>query len=233
SVGGKTGIDFGGRKNLIGSFAAPRTVLMDVAFLDSLSEAEFASGMGEVIKHAIIAGGERFDFLESIAGRRPLASVADGRDVLERIVADSVEVKAGVVARDPLEAGERRVLNQGHTFGHALESVLGLAHGHAVAAGLATAARLSVSLGQLESPTLTRILTLLRRFGLPASVGEAARVAGIVDSAELRELVAKALVADKKRVEGEVFFALPRGIGRVDIVGLGLASLEAFIREAA
>jgi len=232
STGGKTGIDLGGRKNLVGSFAAPRLVLMDVAFLDSLPPTEFASGMAEVIKHAVIAGEAPFAFLEGLGGRRPRAAEEGGRDLLERLVGDSVAVKAGIVARDPLEAGERRLLNLGHTFGHALEATVGIPHGHAVAAGLATACRLSAARGALAPADLARVLALLDAWALPSSVAAAFSLAGRDPGPAARAGAADALATDKKRAGADLRFALPEGLGRVEIVALALADLEAFLMEA-
>ncbi|HOX32260.1 MAG TPA: 3-dehydroquinate synthase family protein, partial [Spirochaetales bacterium] len=139
ALGGKNGIDFGGRKNLVGTFRMPRLVLCDVGLLPSLPDLEFASGMAEAIKHGVIEGGEHFEFLESECRSR--ASL--DRPRLERLVGLSQALKLGIVARDPRESGERRLLNLGHTIGHAVESATGLPHGHAVAAGLASAFRLA------------------------------------------------------------------------------------------
>jgi 3-dehydroquinate synthase len=232
SVGGKTGIDFGERKNLVGTFSAPRNVFMEVAFLDTLSDTEFASGMAEVAKHAVIAGGEAFDYLEKTAGERPRAAAKGGRALLERIVADSVRIKADIVVRDPREDGDRRMLNLGHTYGHALESTLGIAHGLAVSAGLATACRLAEKRGELAKTTVSRILSLLGRLGLPDSVAAAAAVAGLPDGEKLRRRAAGTMAADKKKKDTMLLFAMPKAIGRVEIVEVPLAALEDFLMEA-
>jgi 3-dehydroquinate synthase len=175
SVGGKNGVDFRGFKNLVGSFAQPRFVRIDIGFLATLSDTEFASGMAEVVKHAVIAGGAYFDLVRTAvsdsggdAGRALRAST----EMLERIVAGSVEIKAGVVARDERESGERRKLNLGHSVGHGIEAVTGLPHGHCVAAGLGTVCRLAARMGSLDGADCDRITRLLSACGLPASIGE-------------------------------------------------------------
>jgi 3-dehydroquinate synthase len=226
SVGGKNGIDFRGVKNLVGSFSQPRFVRMDVGLLETLSELEFASGMAEVIKHAVIAGGDYFELVAAHAGSRPSA------EALERIVAGSVEIKASVVSRDEREAGERRKLNLGHTVGHGIEAATGLPHGHSVAAGLGTACRLALRLGRLSSGDVDRITCLLASFGLPSSIGESAALSKNGDALELRKAVAAAIGADKKRVGTDMMMALPRAIGSVAIEPIPLADLIAFVMEA-
>lgn len=233
AVGGKTGVDFRGRKNLIGSFCQPRRVLADAAFLDTLSETEFASGMAEVLKHAVLAGGDYAALVEGLGGRRPRAAEAGGRKALEALVAGSVELKAGVVTRDERETGERRLLNLGHTIGHGLELELGIPHGHAVAAGLCAAGRLAADRGAMEGTELARLLALVGAWGLPTTITAAIRLgAATLDDAAARARVALALGADKKREGGLVRFILPRAFGRVEVVELPLAGLAAFVKEA-
>jgi 3-dehydroquinate synthase len=211
SVGGKTGIDFRGRKNLVGTFSQPRRVHCDVAFLDSLDELQFASGMAEAIKHAVLAGGTYAALVEDLGGIRPRASTAAGRAALEALVFGSIQIKAGIVSRDERESGERRLLNLGHSIGHALEAILGIPHGHAVAAGLASEARLGVILGHVDSATLKRLLDLLSAWKLPASMAEAFALAGKPDDGQGRALAAEALAADKKRAGSELLIAFPAG----------------------
>jgi len=228
SVGGKNGVDFRGVKNLVGSFSQPRFVRMDVSFLVTLPDIEFASGMAEVAKHAVIAGGPYFDLVESSAGpRRP------GSEALERIVAGSVEIKAGVVTRDEREAGERRKLNLGHSIGHGVEAATGLPHGHSVAAGLGTACRLAYGMGRLSAADCERITRLLEACGLPSSIAAAAALArDRRDGKELRSAIAAAIPADKKRVGGDILMAIPESIGRVAIEAVPLPDLQAFVMEA-
>lgn len=235
SVGGKNGIDFRGVKNLVGSFSQPRFVRMDLSLLASLSDLEFASGMAEVAKHAVIAGGGYFELVEA-------AAAAGGRcapPLLERLVAGSVEVKAGIVGRDEREAGERRVLNLGHSVGHGIEAATGLPHGHSVAAGLGTACRLALRLGRLVGEDFERITRLLASLGLPASIGEAAALArtlslpaALGDGSVLRRAIADAVGSDKKRLGGDILMALPLAIGRVAVEALPLAEVQAFVLEA-
>jgi 3-dehydroquinate synthase len=244
ALGGKNGVDLGGRKNLVGSWKLPRLVLCDVELLASLPDDEFASGMAEAIKHAVIEGGEHFAFLESECRSRPALDAAR----LDRLVGLSQAVKLGIVERDPRESGERRLLNLGHTIGHAVESATGLPHGHSVAAGLGAAFALASRRagarrrGAVEADA-ARVASLLASWGLPASVsaarelalsrGPAAALASALrDDVAYRGAVAAALVSDKKRSGGVVRFALPEGIARVAIEPVALDELEAFVWEA-
>lgn len=235
SVGGKNGVDFRGLKNQIGSFRQPRFVLVDVSVLDTLPDTEFQSGMAEVIKHAILAGGEYFDL---VAEERPRSATAVSADILARIVEGSVRYKAGVVERDEREGGERRLLNLGHTIGHAIEAATGLPHGHSVAAGLGTVCRLAVKLGRMKKHEAERAIALASDCGLPASIGEAFRLSASVadgvhaDGPEFRDRVAAALVADKKRLGADIAIALPRAIGDVRVERISIRELKDFVMEA-
>jgi 3-dehydroquinate synthase len=238
SVGGKNGVDFRGIKNLIGAFSQPRFVRMDVSLLSTLSDLEFASGMAEVVKHAVLAGGGYFELIEALAAEGSLLSRRPSLDELERIVAGSVEIKAGVVSRDEREAGERRKLNLGHSVGHGIEAATGLPHGHSVAAGLGTVCRLALRMGRLSAQDCDRITRLLNACGLPSSIAAAAALAGLPaagpagDGRELRAAVCAAIPADKKRVGADILMAIPEAIGSVAIEALPLADLQAFVMEA-
>ncbi len=226
SVGGKNGVDFRGTKNLVGTFSQPGFVRIDVELLSTLPDLEFASGMGEVVKHAVIAGGAYYELVESAAAG------AKGADTLERLVAGSVEIKAGVVGRDERESGERRKLNLGHTVGHAIESATGLPHGHCVGSGLATACRLALRRGTLGAADCDRITRLIERCGLPTSIAAAAALAGKADGAGFRALLGASLPADKKRLGSDLLMALPSAIGSVAIEAVPLSDLQSFVMEA-
>jgi 3-dehydroquinate synthase len=248
ALGGKNGVDLGGHKNVVGTFYPARLVLCDVSLLATLSDVQFASGMAEAIKHAIIEGGEHFAFLERECRSR--ASLDDAR--LDRLVRLSQAVKLGVVGRDAREAGERRVLNLGHTLGHAIESVSGLPHGHAVAAGIAAAFSLAARRGLRRNEDgraasdAARVARLLEGWGLPASIeaaralalsaggtdGRGAGAATLADDGAFRRAVAAAIGADKKRARDEVLFAMPRAIGDVGIESVGLDELTGLAMEA-
>ncbi len=172
SIGGKVGVDHPEGKNLIGSFYQPRLVLADCQTLTSLPRRELISGWAEVIKHGLALDAEFFDRLEADADRL----MGLDPEALVRTIARSAAIKARVVSRDEREKeGKRVILNYGHTIAHGLEAATGyrrFLHGEAVAIGMMGAARLSQRLGFLSPGAVSRQQGLLRRFGLPGSVGE-------------------------------------------------------------
>lgn len=206
SVGGKTGVNHPRGKNLIGAFHQPRLVVADVATLATLGAREYRAGLAEVVKAGLIRDAAFFAFLEenrrALLDREPAA--------VSEAVRRSVAIKAAVVQADEREAGERAILNFGHTVGHALEAATGYGrwlHGEAVAIGMAVEARLSVSLGLLEEEALARIEALLEGLGLPASPEPVPYSA-----------VRRAMDLDKKAVGGTLRFALLDGIGSARLV---------------
>jgi len=215
SVGGKNGVNLGGFKNLVGCFNQPEFVLCDLRLLDTLPEAEVANGMAEIVKHALIADAGMFAFLEERAGD----ALALDPATIEHLVGRSVAIKAGVVGRDERESGERRILNFGHTFGHALEAVGGWSHGEAVSVGMVLAAGLSVKMGRLSAAAYQRITALLRRLRLP--------VAAAADSKQVLE----ALRRDKKREAAVIRFVLLDDIGRASVEPIENRELERLVVE--
>jgi 3-dehydroquinate synthase len=192
SVGGKNGINLYGYKNIIGTFTQPQFVICDTSLLSTLPEDEFISGMAEVIKHAAIRDREKFDYLlvnQTALKRRD-------EDAVNHIVARSVQIKAAVVQADELEKGERRLLNFGHTWGHAIEKVSKVAHGQAVAVGMVFAANLSVVQGFLDPEERDKIMDLLQSYGLA--------VFAEIDN----QLVFDAMLKDKKRDNQNIHFVL-------------------------
>lgn len=216
AVGGKTGVNFMGYKNMIGTFNQPEIVFCDPRHIATLPASELGCGFAEIVKHGAIADDEYFSELEHL-GEKAL-DLDPG--VMEAIVSRSVEIKAGVVGRDEKEAGERRKLNFGHTLGHALEKTTGMRHGHAVSVGMAFAARLSVEKGLLSDSSLERLENLLGALNLP--------VRADTDAAAVIE----ALGRDKKRQGDMVHFVLLRGIGEAVIEKIPLALLRTLIPEA-
>jgi shikimate kinase/3-dehydroquinate synthase len=169
SVGGKTGVDLGAGKNLVGAFHQPRAVIADLGFLATLPARERVAGLAEVVKSGLIADAALFERLEadaaSIAG-----SVDDAR--LAAVIAAAVQIKASVVTEDERESGRRAILNFGHTVGHAVEAASGyeLLHGEAVSLGMVAALSLGVSLGVTPPGVRDRARGLLERLGLPVDV---------------------------------------------------------------
>ena len=207
SVGGKTAINHALGKNMIGAFHQPQAVVADVAVLDTLPDRELRSGIAEVIKHGFALDAPFVAWLESnidLLLRRDAAA-------LTHAVRKSCELKARIVAADEREAGERALLNFGHTFGHAIETGSGHGtwlHGEAVAAGMVMAAELSALMGHLRKTEVTRVRDLLKRAGLP--------VAGPPLAPErLLEL----MTVDKKAAKGKTRFVLLESIGRAALHG--------------
>lgn len=196
SIGGKTGVNSGGGKNLIGSFHQPALVVTDPATLSSLPKREFDEGLAEVIKHAVIRDAEMLDELEDIA-----------RIDLPSLVARNVKIKAKVVAEDEFEKeGIRALLNFGHTIGHAIENAAGYGrylHGEAISLGLVAALNLSVKKADLSRAEADRILKLLQAFNLPVAL----------PSDIPTEALMTALKRDKKFQAGEIRFVLTSRLG--------------------
>ncbi|MHC4892353.1 MAG: 3-dehydroquinate synthase [Planctomycetota bacterium] len=213
SVGGKTAVNLDAGKNLVGAFWQPDRVVADTSLLTTLDDPEWRSGLGEVLKTAVIGGEAELETLEhltqALIERDPQASA--------EIIASCVRIKARVVSADERESGLRAVLNLGHTVGHAVEQAAGhgeLPHGVCVAAGIAVALELSRELGMLEDMALPdRVAELARRLGLPDSLADLRRAAGLELAPE--ELLA-AMQHDKKGRGGTPRFVVPRALGRIE-----------------
>jgi len=204
SIGGKVAVNHPRAKNLIGTFHQPRLVVADPCVLRTLPPREIAGGMAEVVKSAVLGSADLFTFLEARFEDDPAQALRDA-GLLERCVAECAAIKSAVVERDPFEAGERRVLNLGHTAGHALEAVGGyeaLSHGEGVAIGLINATRIARDRGLVSVDLLRRVRRLLRRCGLPTAAPQVAR-----------EAFSASLNLDKKRRSGRLHYVLPAGLG--------------------
>jgi 3-dehydroquinate synthase len=220
SVGGKTAVNHPRGKNMIGAFHQPRAVLADTDTLKSLPARELSAGLAEVIKYGIIVDAEFFGWLEvNIDALRALDARA-----LTYAIRRSCEIKAAIVAEDEREQGRRALLNLGHTFGHALESIGRYErwlHGEAVGIGMALAARTSSALGWLGADECARIEALLAKAGLPA------RASG-VDAAEVLDLMR----GDKKADQAGLKLILVRAIGEAVVARApSNATLEAVLAE--
>ena len=208
SVGGKTGINSVAGKNLVGAFHQPSLVLADTGALDTLPARDLLAGYGEVVKYGLLGDAAFFEWLEA-AGPRIAAGERAAR---VRAVRRSVEMKAGIVARDETEQGERALLNLGHTFCHALEAATGfsdrLLHGEGVAIGCALAFEVSARLGLCAQEEPVRVRAHLAAMGMKADLAD---IPGdLPDAAALIALMGQ----DKKVVDGRLRFVLARGIGR-------------------
>jgi 3-dehydroquinate synthase len=207
SVGGKVGINLPSAKNMVGAFLQPMGVLIDTTTLDTLPDREYRSGLGEVIKYGVILDAELFGYLEAHATQLVTRDPA----VLVHVIGRCCRLKADVVEKDEREeSGLRAVLNYGHTFAHAFETLTGygtLLHGEAVAIGMDCAARLAAELGRVDSQFVQRQRRLIEAVGLPVKVPK-------LD----REKIVPTMMHDKKVAHGRLRLVLPDRMGRVEMV---------------
>ena len=212
SVGGKTAVDIPQGKNLVGAFHPPRAVFADTAALRTLPPRELRAGLAEVVKYGAIRDPLFFQWLH--AEREALLAGHDA--ALAQAIARSCEHKAEIVERDPLEKGERALLNLGHTFGHAIETAQGygapgndnLNHGEAVAVGMVLAARLSAALGMSDAADTDTLRELLHAYGLPTAIPAGLDADVLLGHMRL----------DKKNIAGRLRLVLWRGIGKAEVV---------------
>jgi len=214
-VGGKNGVNLRGYKNLVGTFNQPEFVICDTDLLKTLPEKEVRCGLAEVVKHACIGDACLFSYLEAHYKK----ALALDRDVMEKIIHDSVVIKSSIVNRDERESGERMKLNFGHTLGHAIEKTTGIPHGEAVGFGMLVASRLSFKRGWLSKHEVTRIEALLKKLNLPTRL----KVDG--------NLVIEAMTKDKKRSSESLNFVFLHGIGEAFVEQIPIKELGAGINE--
>lgn len=208
SIGGKTGIDFMGIKNSVGTFKEPVGVVIDVATLKTLPRRELVSAFGEIIKHGVISGREYFDLVTS---KKPEEF---SQEELIKIIKESIKIKSDIVKKDPKESGLRKVLNFGHTIGHAIESlslktVKPLLHGEAVAIGMVFESNLDdlcqpVPTSEVGTRMAGTIKKAIENAGLPTEI----------KNFKVEDLL-KAMSLDKKNFKGEILFSLPEKIGKI------------------
>jgi len=216
SVGGKNGVNFHGYKNMVGVFNQPEFVICDMGLLGTLPEKEILCGMGEIVKHALIGDAGMLSYLEE---NRQKALELDP-EVIEKLVWDSVAIKSDIVNRDEKEAGERRKLNFGHTFGHAIEKTTdAYLHGEAIAAGMIPAMALSVKKGFLRAEDAERAENLIRELNLPTRIQ--------IDMEQLFD----ALKKDKKREGDNIHFVFLNGIGNAVVEEITFKDLDSVVGE--
>jgi 3-dehydroquinate synthase len=223
SIGGKTAVDTPHGKNLIGAFHQPWRVYIDVDTLLSLNEKEIREGLAEVIKYGVISDGDLFSFLE-----KNMAGVFSyDKRALTRIIKRGCEIKGEVVEKDERESNLRKILNFGHTIGHAVENLSDykISHGEAISIGMAAEGKLAVMMGLWKEEELGRLVRLLAEAGLPTSMPGHMRMEDIIDTMKL----------DKKSRGGRIEMVLPAAIGRMaDINGsYGLKIEESLLRDIA
>jgi 3-dehydroquinate synthase len=240
SIGGKNGINFGAFKNMVGTITQPNFIAFYPAFLSTLSDREFNSGMAEVIKHAVINGGALQKFLQE----NKRATLLENPEKLKELCQLAAEVKVTVVEEDEKENGLRKKLNLGHTIGHAIEALNDLTapvgflqaraqsitnpsvnskktHGECVAIGMVLAARIAVRKGLAKEEFVEEVIAYCNAYGLPIKT-------------EIKpELLMEKILKDKKRKSAEIDFIMPYSFGDVRIVSLALAELENHLKEMA
>ena len=213
SVGGKNGVNLDGYKNIVGVFRQPEFVICDLNLLSTLPTREILCGFAEIIKHAAIADKNLFVYLE----KHYRQAIELDLQIIEKLVNDSVIIKSSIVNRDAKEKGERRKLNFGHTFGHAIEKTLQISHGEAVSAGMVLASELAVKRGYLQAEDRARICGLLKKFGLPVQLQYD------------RNHVLEAIRKDKKREGDCINFVLLNEIGRAVVEEIPIKILETLL----
>jgi 3-dehydroquinate synthase len=213
SVGGKNGFNIGGYKNIVGVFNQPEFVICDLNLLKTVPQKEILSGFAEIIKHGAIADKSLFDYLVEYRDR----ALALDLPVIEKLVYDSVLIKSKIVNQDEKEKGERRKLNFGHTFGHAIEKTTKVRHGEAVSAGMVIASELAVKKEALALRDSDRLADLLDRYGLPTRL-----------EFDCKEVL-KTLRMDKKRAGDLIYFVLLSEIGNAYVEEIAIQELETLV----
>ena len=213
SIGGKNGVDVGPYKNLVGTIRQPDFLLYDSSFLSTLPQSEWINGFAEIIKHACIKDTALFDELE----KNSVDTYRSKQALLNALIQRNAEIKCGVVMNDEFEKGERKLLNFGHTWGHAIETKLNIPHGHAVAVGMVMACRLSEKINGFKETD--RVMALLKKYGLP--------VAAEADTKE----VFKVLKMDKKKDSGAMNYILLNNIGDAAVHRISIDELEKMIEQ--
>jgi 3-dehydroquinate synthase len=208
SIGGKNGIDVGVYKNMVGTIRQPAFLLYDTSLLETLPEKEWINGFAEIIKHACIRDARMFRMLEE----SNLSDFRTGRKMTSELIQRNARIKIRIVQKDEFERGDRRLLNFGHTLGHALENVYELSHGQAISLGMVAASILSFRLTGFNDPH--RVINLLERYGLP------------VQADYDREKVFGVLEMDKKRTGKEMNYVLLERIGNAVVRPISLSQLK-------
>lgn len=215
SIGGKNGIDTGLYKNLVGLIRQPDFILFDYSFLKTLPQAQWVNGFAEVIKHGCIKDSDLFKLLQ----QHSVKDFQDDHALLAALVERNVVIKSTVVEADEFENGDRKLLNFGHTIGHAVENIYVLPHGHAVSIGMAAACVIAEKLNGFDKENTKEVLLLLQQYGLPVSLR--------IDAKRVFEV----LKMDKKRSSLNMNFVLLNNIGSSVVKPIPLVELESLIEE--
>lgn len=215
AIGGKNGVDAGPYKNLVGLIRQPEFLLFDYSLLKTLPQEQWVNGFAEVIKHACIKDAAMFDLLE----QQSLYNFQQDKQLLAELIERNVQIKTAVVVEDEFEKGDRKLLNFGHTLGHAIENIYQLLHGHAISIGMMAAASFSEQLSGFTPDEKKRLKLLLQKYQLPT--------AREFDKDKIWHL----LKMDKKRASSEMNFILLQTIGEAFIKPIPLTQLEELIQN--
>jgi 3-dehydroquinate synthase len=209
-IGGKNGIDVGIYKNLVGTIRHPEFLLYDYGFLKSLPQSEWINGFAEIIKHACIKDKMLFEWLES----QSLDSLQSSVHITDELIRRNVDIKYNVVINDEFEKGERRLLNFGHSLGHAVENLYKLSHGNAVAIGMVAACSISEEVNKFPAADKLRVVSLLKKYNLPVQLK--------FDKEKIWEV----LLMDKKKSGSKINFVLLNSIGDAIVQPISVKQLE-------
>jgi 3-dehydroquinate synthase len=215
STGGKNGVNLGGTKNILGNIRQPEFVICDPAMLATLSEQEYLSGLAELIKTAIIGDKDLFEFIEKSHDE----IMARDTGLLSTLIGMSVRFKAAVVSEDERETGLRRILNFGHTYGHAIEMQMSVKPGFAVASGMELAAEFSTEKGYLDKEEKDRILKMLKRFNL------------LEHHSLTDDNIEQLILHDKKKTGTNISFVFTEGIGKAFVNKVSVSEIIDFYRR--
>ncbi len=230
SVGGKTGINIGNLKNIIGTFYQPKFTYVNINALQTLPENEFISGMAEVIKYGVIYDYELLHYIiensEKILDR--------DNEVLNYIIKRSIEIKADIVSKDEKEGGLRKILNFGHTFGHGIEKICKISHGEAVSIGMHMAFKLSLKKGYINETYYNEFVKACNKFSLPLMFNLFLDEEEIVEDKKdnANKEILEIMKNDKKNSFGNINLILPIKLGKVKIVdNIGEDEILKIIKE--
>lgn len=215
SIGGKNGVDVGIYKNLVGTIKQPEFLLYDYSLLETLPQAQWINGFAEIIKHACIKDAELFNSLEN----NSLEFFQSSSEKIDELIKRNVSIKCKVVSEDEFETGERKLLNFGHTLGHAIENIYELPHGNAVSIGMAAACDVSNKINNFSEAEVVRVKELIKSYHLPIELD--------FNSDKIWEV----LLMDKKRTGDTMNFILLNKIGEAIIKPVPLTQLRNFFKQ--
>ncbi|MBK9389090.1 MAG: 3-dehydroquinate synthase [Bacteroidetes bacterium] len=215
STGGKNGVNLGSTKNMIGTIRQPEFVVCDPSMLSTLPDDEFLSGLSELIKTAVIGDKDLFEIIEN--SRKEI--LERDSDMLTMLITQAVSFKSRVVTEDEKETGLRRILNFGHTFGHAIELQRGIKHGFAVASGMELATEFSCEIGLISSDEKNRIISVLNYFNLLEQQ--------YITESEMEKLI----VHDKKKTGASIHFVFTEGIGKATVKKITVSDILDFYKR--